>query len=105
MIRSANLENKPLIVLSTVFFKAFDSISLDHVENYLRFYGYPERFRTAFMRLTRRATVQFEVNGMLSDDKKLLKGMGQGDPKSSYGFNLSAAPLNHNMEWSPDVTR
>ena len=52
VIRSANLENKPLIVLSTDFFKAFDSISLDHVENCLHFYGYPDKFRTASMRLT-----------------------------------------------------
>merc|ERR1711888_209563 len=49
VIRSANLENKPLIIISTDFLKAFDSISLDHIDNCLRFYEFPTKFRTAFM--------------------------------------------------------
>ena len=49
--------------------------------------------------------MQFEVNNMLSEDKKLDKGMGQGDPKSSYGFNLSAAPLNHYLSNAQEVPR
>ena len=57
------------------------------------------------MRLVRGGTVQFEINGMLSEDKNLDKGVGQGDPKSSFGFNLSAAPLNHYLATSPDVPR
>ena len=92
-----------MIVLSTDFYKAFDSISLDHVENCLNFYEFPEPFTTAFLRLTRGGTMQFEVNNMLSDDKTLDKGMSQGDPKSSYGFNLSAAPLNHYLSNAQEV--
>ena len=105
VIRSANLENKPLIIISTDFLKAFDSISLDHIDNCLRFYEFPTKFRTAFMRMVRGGTVQFEINGMLSEDKNLRKGMGQGDPKSSGGFNLAAAPLNHFIAKSPTVDR
>ena len=104
-IKAANLEGLPLIVLSTYFYKAFDSIALDHVENCLRFYQFPEKFTTAFMRLVRGGTVQFEINGMLSEDKNLDKGVGQGDPKSSFGFNIAAAPLNHYLATSPDVPR
>ena len=104
-IRAANLEGLPMIVLSTDFYKAFDSIALDHVENCLKFYEFPDSFTTAFMRLTRGGTMQFEVNNMLSEDKKVDKGMGQGDPKSSYGFNLSAAPLNHYLSNAQEVPR
>ena len=57
------------------------------------------------MRLVRGGTVQFEINSMLSEDKNLMKGMGQGDPKSSGGFNLAAAPLNHFIAKSPTVDR
>ena len=57
------------------------------------------------MRLVRGGTVQFEVNSMLSEDKNIMKGMGQGDPKSSGGFNLAAAPLNHFIAKSPTVDR
>ena len=104
-IHAANRENLPLIVLSTDFYKAFDSISLEHIENCLNFYDFPEKFVTAFMRLVRNGTMQFEVNSMLSDDHVLGSGVGQGDPKSSFGYNLSAAPLNYYLSNSPDVPR
>ena len=44
-IRAANLEGLPMIVLSTDFYKAFDSIALDHVENCLKFYEFPDSLR------------------------------------------------------------
>ena len=69
-IRAANLEGLPMIVLSTDFYKAFDSIALDHVESCLKFYEFPDSFTTAFMRLTRGGTMQFKVKNMLSMAKK-----------------------------------
>ena len=41
----------------------------------------------------------------MSQDHPILKGTGQGDPKSSFGFNLAAAPLNHFLSSSPSVPR
>ena len=64
----ANRKNKPLIVISTDFKKAFDSISLDHIENCLQLYQFPDRFRTAIMRLVRFGTMQFQVNDSTSQD-------------------------------------
>ena len=104
-ITHARLNNKPLIVISTDFKKAFDSISLNHIEACLDIYKFPESFKTAFMRLVRSGTMQFEVNSMMSDDHELKAGTGQGDPKSSFAFNLSAAPLNHYLAKSPEVPR
>ena len=101
----AKRKNLPLILLSTDFYKAFDSISIDHTERCLEIYEFPNNFKKAYMRLARNGTVQFEVNSELSEDNPLLKGTAQGDPKSSFGFNISSAPLNHYLSESPEVPR
>ena len=101
----AKKNNLPLILISTDFYKAFDSISIDHIENCLQLYEFPPAFIQAFMRLARNGTAQFEVNSQLSDDQQILKGTGQGDPKSSFGYNVSSAPLNHYLAASPTVPR
>ena len=104
-IRHANRKAKPLIVISTDFKKAFDSISLDHVEKCLELYQFPPRFRVAIMRLVRSGTMQFQINASTSQDHDLKAGSGQGDPKSSGIFNLSVQPLNHFLAKSPEVPR
>ena len=104
-IRHAHRKHKPLVVISTDFKKAFDSINLDHIENCLRVYQFPDRFRTAIMRLVRNGTMQFQVNSSTSQDHDLKTGSGQGDPKSSGIFNLSVQPLNHYLAKSPEVPR
>ena len=101
----AKRNNLPLILLSTDFYKAFDSISIDHTERCLELYEFPNSFKKAYMRLARNGTVQFEVNSELSEDIPLLKGTSQGNPKSSFGFNISSAPLNHYLAESPVVPR
>ena len=104
-IHYAKNHDLPLVLISTDFFKAFDSISHQHIENCLKLYEFPEQFVKAFMRLARNGTAQFEVNSGMSEDHPILKGTGQGDPKSSFGFNLAAAPLNHFLCSSPNVPR
>ena len=104
-IQHAKNHGLPLIIISTDFKKAFDSISLNHIEACLEVYKFPEKFRIAFMRLVRHGTMTFQVNSSSSEDHDLLAGVGQGDPKSSYAYNLAAAPLNHYLSKSPDVPR
>ena len=50
-------------------------------------------------------TKSFEVNSSVSEDHCLNTGSGQGDPKSSFVFNLAAVPLNHYLTNSPEVPR
>ena len=57
------------------------------------------------MRMVRHGTLAFEVNSNTSQDYNLLTGSGQGDPKSSFAFNLGVVPLNHYLASSPDVPR
>ena len=101
----AKRNNLPLILLSTDFYKAFDSIRIDHTEKCLEICGFPEEFIKAYMRLARNGTIQFEVNSELSEDVRLLKGTAQGDPKPAFGFNASSAPLNHFLSTSHKVPR
>ena len=104
-IRHAKVNGLPLIVISTDFKKAFDSIALNHIEACLHLYQFPQEFVIAFMRLVRSGTMQFQINSSTSEEHELLAGTGQGDPKSSFAFNLAAAPLNHYLAKSPDVPR
>ena len=104
VIQHAKRENQPLLLISTDFYKAFDTVSIQHIKNCLEFYQFPAAFTQAFMRLAK-GTVQFEINGQLSEDYQINKGTGQGDPKSSYGYNLSSAPLNHYLANAPEVPR
>ena len=105
VIHHAIRNNNPLIVLSTDFKKAFDSIDIQHIENCLKIYGLPSSFIQAYMRLARNGTLQYEVNSSVSEDMPIDAGTGQGDPKSAGAFNISVAPLNHYLCQSPDVPR
>ena len=104
-LKHANQNNQPLIVLSTDLYKAFDTISLNHIERCLEFFNFPPNYRKAFMKMARNGTLQFEVNGHLSNDFDLNRGTGQGDPKSSFCFNMCITPLNIYLSKSPDVPR
>ena len=105
VIQHAKRNGLPLLVISTDFSKAFDSITHDHIDESLRLYSFPVKFRNAFMRLARNGTMQFEVNGSMSQDYNVRSGTGQGDPKSAFAFNVAAAPLNHFLAFSDEVPR
>ena len=95
----------PLIVISTDIFKAFDTINLGHMGKCLEYYGFPEEYSRAFMRLVHNGTMEFEVNGILSQKFKLERGTGQGDPKSCYAYNLCVTPLNDYLSRDDEVPR
>ena len=101
----AKEKRKPLVVLSTDLYKAFDSIHHDHMENCLKFYNFPEDFSKRVMKMVRHGTMQFEVNGKLSEEYKLERGTGQGDPKSCYLYNLAVLPLNEYLSKDSEVPR
>ena len=94
-ITHAKTEGRPLMILSTDFSTAFDSITFNHKGNSLRFMAFPENFIKAFMKFVNNGTLQVEVNNSKSADYRILSGTGQGDPKLSYTFNCSVAQLNH----------
>jgi hypothetical protein len=70
------------VVLSTDFSKAFDSVSLSHIENCLQTYGFQQKYVTAVMQMAKGGTVQYEVHGELFNYFEIFKGTGQGDPEA-----------------------
>ena len=103
VMRWAVEKREPLLILSTDLFKAFDSIDHNHMENCLRFYGFPDGFTERCMKMVRNGVMEFEVNGQLSEEFKLERGTGQGDPKSCYMYNLAVLPMNEYLSKSPEV--
>ena len=93
-VKAATEEGVPMIVMNTDMYKAFDTIDKDHILNCLDFFEFPPAFRRAVERLMRTAVAVYEVNGKLSDEVLVERGTGQGDPISSFAFNLSVTPLN-----------
>ena len=49
--------------------------------------------------------MQFKVNGSISQDYDVKSGTEQGDQKSAFAFNVTAAPLNHFLAFSDEVPR
>ena len=82
----AKQSQQPLIVISTDLYKAFDSISLEHVERCLRFYEFPENFTSACLKLTR-GSMQFEVNGHMSRSYTLDR-YGSGGSEECLHFQF-----------------
>ena len=104
-IYEAAQTNTPLININTDVYKAFDMIDKQHIFNCMEFYSFPEKFIEAYKRLSQNATAEFEVNRKRSEQINLERGTGQGDPSSSFLFNLAVTPLNHFLSNSPVVPR
>ena len=105
VMRWAVEKGEPLLVLSTDLYKAFDSIDHHHIEESLKFYGFPEEFMKRCMKMVRNGVMEFEVNGQVSEEYKLERGTGQGDPKSCYLYNLAVLPMNEYLTKSDEVPR
>ena len=105
VMRWAVEKGEPLLVLSTDLYKAFDSIDHKHIEESLEFYGFPEEFKRKCMKMVKNGVMEFEVNGQVSEEYKLERGTGQGDPKSCYLYNMAVLPMNEYLSKSNEVPR
>ena len=104
-VEAARRQQVPMIVIFTDLYKAFDTVDQEHIKRSFEVFKFPQKFQTAYNRLTKTALAQYEVNSMLSRQVKLERGTGQGDPMSSFLFNLAATPLNIFLSESPNVPR
>ena len=78
----------PLAILGVDFSKAFDTVSHEGLVKILRFYNMPERFIQRIRLLLSGAKITLDINGRRHPSFDLRDGTGQGDPISSYLFNL-----------------
>ena len=97
--RSNTSSYQPLIILSTDLYKAFDTISLIHIERSLEFFEFPPEYRKAFMKLARNGTLQFEMVTSQTTLKMIPRW------SQVLCFNLCITPLNIYLSKSPEVPR
>ena len=101
-LQDAHRNMTPIIMLSTDFSSAFDSITFQHIKNVMEIFNFPRDIILATMKMVT-GTYTIDVNGQNSEDENLRAGSGQGDPKSAGLFNLSVAPLNHLLATHPAI--
>jgi hypothetical protein len=93
IIHYLNTHNKPGLLISIDFEKAFDSIDWSFMENVLREVGFKEdmcRWISAFYNNIKASVI---VNGCMSQSVPVERGCRQGDPISPYLFVLCAKIL------------
>ena len=105
VVQNAHRNQRPLVLLSSDFFKAFDTVSIEHIKNCLQFYEFPEKYIVAFIRMMQNGTATLEINGEMSPDVGVKTGTGQGDPKSSDAFKIGVMPLQFFLDNSVLVPR
>ena len=92
----------PLAIIGLDFSKAFDTVSHDGLVKILRFYNFPPRLLQRIQLLLHGAEITLDINGSRKSPFKLRDGTGQGDPISSYLFNLVAEIFINAIIHSPD---
>jgi len=73
--------------------KAYDRIRHDYLWKVLEANGIPPQFIQTIQHLYTGAKTKVMVNGMLSEDFEVTRGVRQGDPISCILFNLAIEPL------------
>ena len=92
----------PLAIIGLDFSKAFDTVSHSGLMKILRFYNFPERLLQRIELLLRGAEITLDINGRRKCPFKLQDGTGQGDPISSYLFNLVAEIFINAIIYNPN---
>ena len=85
--------SSPLAIVGLDFSKAFDSVAHSAVEKIMRYLGFPEKFIEIVMLMLREAQIILDINGKRSEAFLLEDGTGQGDPLSSFLFNVVIEPF------------
>ena len=78
----------PLAIVGLDFSKAFDTVSHVGLIKILRFLNFPNRFIDQIALLLSNAQITLDINGKRHESFLLQDGTGQGDPISSYLFNI-----------------
>lgn len=83
--------------------KAYDKIKHDYLWKALSTYGLPAHFVDIVKSLYRFARTRVMVNGELSENFLVTRGVRQGDPLSCLLFNLAIEPLANTLRLSPKL--
>ena len=98
-------QDRPALLVGLDLSKAFDTVSHKFLFNVLIKMGFPNEFIQVIKTLISNPKVAFYINGKLSDFFDQVDGTGQGDPISSFLFNLAIEILLIKLCHSPIIDR
>jgi hypothetical protein len=81
--------------------KAYDRIDLIYLWRVLERFGFPPSFITRIRRLYEKAATAVRINGFVSEQFDVRRGVCQGDPMSCLLYNLAIEPLIEKIRNSP----
>ena len=98
-------QGRPALLVGLDLSKAFDTVSHKFLFEVLNKMGFPTEFIHIIKTLISNPKVAFYINGKLSEFFDQMDGTGQGDPISSFLFNLAIEILLIKLCHSPLIDR
>jgi len=83
----------PFLIYSTDFSQAFPSLNINYLLEVLKRLNLPDNILILLSNAFQVRTIRLQVNKRLLTEFNMERGVHQGDPLSSYLFNLGLMPL------------
>src|SRR6266581_7004551 len=83
--------------------KAYDRIRHDYLWKVMEKMGIPNAYMSTIRNLYANAKTKVILNGIISDEFPIIRGVHQGDPLSCLLFNITIEPLSIALRENPSL--
>ena len=97
--------DKPNSLISLDFSKAFDRVDWKFLFQLLRKVGFPQKLITIIEEFYRKTKASVVINGYVTSELKIERGVKQGCPLSALLFILCLEPLLERLETSTKLSK